>query len=67
MYFHRDGVNSSLNAQPLKLVNLGSNISSTESNVTIYICKEWIAIERLLTIWKSDLINEILNKNIRLE
>ena len=43
----------SLNGKPLKLVNqfpeLGSNISSTESNVNVCISKVWIGIERLST------------------
>ena len=34
---------------------LGSNISSTESDVDICTCKAETATERLLTIWKSDL------------
>ena len=45
----------------LKLVDqftyLGSNISSTESNVNIDLVKAWTAIDRLTTIWKSDLSN----------
>ena len=48
-----------LNGKPLKLVDhfiyLGSNISSTENDVNIYLGKAWIDLDRLLTIWKSDL------------
>ena len=54
----QDSAISSLNGKPLKLVNLstylGSNISSTESNVSICIGKTLTAIDRLTTIWKSD-------------
>ena len=43
MYFKQDGAISTLNGKSLKLVhlfiNLGSNISSTESNVNICILK----------------------------
>ena len=41
------------------VVYLGSNISSTESDVNIHIGNSWTAIDRLLTIWKSDLSNKI--------
>ena len=54
---------SLLNGKSLKLVDqfiyLINNISSIESNVYIHIGKEWIAINRLLTIWKYDLSDEI--------
>ena len=36
-----------------------SNISSTESNVNICIGKVWSAIDRLMTIWKSNLSDKI--------
>ena len=48
---------SSLNIKPLKY--LGSNISSTESNVNVHISEAWTAIDRLTTIWKSDLSDKI--------
>ena len=38
---------------------LDSNISSTESDVNIYIGKAWTTIDRLYAIWKYDLSNEI--------
>ena len=38
-----------------KFIYFGSNISSTESDVNIYLAKVWTAINRLSTIWKSDL------------
>ena len=34
---------------------LGSNISSTASDLNVRICKAWIDIYRLMTIMKSDL------------
>ena len=57
MCFEQDG--TTLNVKPLKLFDhltyLGSNISSAESDVNIRIGKALPAINRLLTIWKSDL------------
>ena len=51
---------------PLKLVNQfiyrDSNISSTESAINIHIGKAWTVIDRLSTIWKSDLSDEIKRK-----
>ena len=48
-----------LKGKPLKLVDqftyLGSNISSTESDVSIRIGKARTTFDRLLIIWKSDL------------
>ena len=35
---------------------LGSNIASTENNVNICIGKTWTTIDRLSTIWKSNLL-----------
>ena len=52
-----------LSGRPLKLVDkftcLGSNISSTESDVSIRLVKASIAIDRLSIIWKSDLFNKM--------
>ena len=60
IYFKQNGVISTLNGQLLKLVvhftYLGRNISSTESDVNIFIGKAWTATDWLLTIWKSDKI-----------
>ena len=54
MYFNQDGVLSSLNGKPLKFVDqftyLGSNVSIGEA---------WNAIDRLTTIWKSDLSDKL--------
>ena len=61
MCFNQDGVISSLNGKLLKLVDkliyLSSNISSTEIDVNID--KSWTAIDRLLTMWVSDLSAKI--------
>ena len=63
MCFNQDVTISSLNSKPLKLVDLliylGSNILSTESDVSKYICKAWTAFDRLSTVWKSDLSDKI--------
>ena len=52
-----------LNGKLLKLVNqfiyLSSNISSTESNVSVHIGKAWTAIDKLSIIWKCSLSHEI--------
>ena len=45
-----------------QMVNLSSNIPSTESHVIIRIGKMWIAIDRLAIIQKSDLSNKIRRK-----
>ena len=53
---------TTLNGRPLKLINkstyLGSNISSTKSNVKICLAKAWKAIDRL-PLWKSNLSDKI--------
>ena len=63
MCFKREGAISTVNGRPLELVNiftyLGSNISSTESNVNIRLAKACTAIDRLLIIWKSDRSSKI--------
>ena len=46
---------------------LGSNISSTESDVKIHIGKARTAIERLPTIWKYDLFDKIKQEFFRTE
>ena len=59
MHSNQDGTISSLSSKPQKLVDqfiyVGSNISSTERDVNIHIGKVWNVIDRLMTIWKSDL------------
>ena len=63
MCFKQEGAISTLSGKPLELVDhliyLGSNISSTESDVNIRIAKFWIAIDRLSIIRKSDLSDKI--------
>ena len=63
MRFNEDGAISSLNGKPLILVDhfifLGSNISSTESDVNIRLGKKRVVIVRLTTIWKSDLSDNL--------
>ena len=58
MCMNQNGAIFSLNDKPLKLldqfVQFSSNISSTESNVNIHIDKVWIAIDRLMIIWKFE-------------
>ena len=59
MPFNQDSAISSVNGKPLRLVDqliyLGSNISPTENDVNIWLGKAWTAIDKLLTIRKSDL------------
>ena len=61
--FHQKGNISTLKGGPLKLVDkftyLGSSISSTENDINTWLAKAWTAIDRLLVIWKSDLIDKI--------
>ena len=64
MCFKQDGAISTLNGKPLKLLDhftyLGSNISSTESNINICIGKAYTALNRLLsTRWKSNFSDKI--------
>ena len=48
--FKQEGTISTLSGKPLKLVDqftyLSNNISSTESDINIYLAKAWIAIDR---------------------
>ena len=63
MYFNQRGDISTLNGSSLKLVdkftNLGSSVSSTETEINTWLAKVWAAINRLSVIWKSDLIHKI--------
>ena len=63
MSINENGVIFSSNSKLLKLVEqfsyLGSNISPTESDVNIHIGKAWSTIDRLSTIWNSDLTDQI--------
>ena len=42
-----------------KFTYLGSNVSSTETDINTWLAKAWIAIDRLLVIWKSDLTHRM--------
>ena len=63
MCFNQRGDISTLNDSSLKLVNmftfLGSNVSSTETDINTLLAKAWTAIDRLSVIWKSDLTDKI--------
>ena len=63
MCFNQKRIISTLNGKPQRLLDqftyLGSNISSTESDVNIYPVKTWNIRDRLLIIWKSNLSNKI--------
>ena len=52
-----------LDGSPLKLVDkftyIGSSESSTEKDIDTRLTKAWTAIERLSTIWKSDLTDKM--------
>ena len=54
---------STLNNSSLKLVDkfiyLGSSVSSTETDINMWLAKSWTAINRLSVILKSDLINKM--------
>ena len=57
------GTLSTLEGTPLKLVDkftyLGSSVESTEKDIETRLTKAWTAINRLSTIWKSDLTNKM--------
>ena len=63
MCFNQTGKISTLNSSSLKLVDkftyLGSSVSSTETDINMWLAKAWTAIDRLSGIWKSDLTNKI--------
>ena len=76
MCFRQNEAISTFNANPQKLVGqftyLGSNISSTKSDVNIRMGKAWIAIDKLSTKLKVDVSNKIkheikLHKNENLK
>ena len=62
MCFNQNGVISTLNDKPLKLVDhftyRGSNISFTESDANIYIGKVWIPIVYvgICSVWTLDVV-----------
>ena len=63
MNFDQLGDISTLNGGSLKLMEmfmqLGSSISSPESDISKCLAKVWTAIDRLSIIWKSDLSDKV--------
>ena len=63
MCFNQKGDISTLDGTSLKLVDkftyLGSNVSSTEKDIDTQLTKAWTAINRLSTIWKSNLSDKM--------
>ena len=63
MCFNQRGDISTLNGSSLKLVDKstyqGSSVSSTETDINMWLAKAWTAIDRLSVIWKSDLTNKV--------
>ena len=63
MCYNQTGDISTLEGTPLKLVDkftyLGSSVESTEKDIETRSTKVWIAINRILIIWKSDLTDKI--------
>ena len=63
MCFIQRGDISTRKGGPLKLVDkftyLGSSVSSTKTDINMWLVKAWTAIDRLLVIWKSDLTDKI--------
>ena len=63
MCYNQKGDISTLKGTPLKLVDkftyLGSSVESTEKDIDTRLTKAWTAINRLSTIWKSDLTDKM--------
>ena len=63
MCYNQTGDISTLEGTPLKLVDkftyLGSSVESTKKDIETRLTKAWIAINRLSTIWKSDLTDKM--------
>ena len=63
MCYNQTGDISTLEGTPLKLVDkftyLGSSVESTEKDIETRLTKAWAAINRLSTIWKSDLTHKM--------
>ena len=63
MCVNKRGDISTLNSSSLKLVDkfiyLGSNVSSTETDINTRLAKTWTPINILSDIWKSDLTDKI--------
>ena len=69
--YNQDGAIETLNKILLKkvydFVYLGRNIASTEKDVLIRISKAWSALDRLQTIWKPTLPEQIKKGLLRPE
>ena len=63
MYFNQRDDISTQNGSSLKLedkfTNLGSSVSSTETDINTRLAKAWTAIDKLSVIWKSDMTDKI--------
>ena len=63
MCYNQTGDISTLDGTSLKLVDkftyLGSSVSSTEKDIDTRLTKAWTAIDRLSSIWKSDLTDKM--------
>ena len=63
MCFNQTGDISTLNGNSLKVVDkftyLGSNVSSTETDINTRLAKTWTTNDSLSVIWKSDLTDKI--------
>ena len=63
MCYNQTGDITTLDGTPLKLVDKftyqGSSVSSTEKDIDTRLTKAWTVIDRLSTIWKSDLIDKM--------
>ena len=63
MCFNQTGNISTENGSSQKLVDkftyLGSSVSSADTDINMRLAKAWMAINRLLVIWKSDLTNKM--------
>ena len=59
MCYNQTGNITTLDGTPLKLVDLGSSVSSIEKDIDMRLTKAWTIIDRLSIIWKSDLTNKM--------
>ena len=63
MSYNQTGDITTLGGTVLKLVDkftyLGSSVSSTEKDIHTRLTKAWITIDRLSTIWRSDLTDKM--------
>ena len=63
MCFNQTGDISTLEGTSLKLVDnftyLGSSVSSTEKDIDTWLTKAWTAIDKLSSIWKSNLTDKM--------